>query len=130
MELVPQPAAEGPLVSSWADLAYDMWSLLCTSQAIEGQGDWEQEKGRLRQRLYELLAAAPAPPGPDVSVEWREPVAHHPEPGYSPVRVPENTGKHPRESAETYTDADGNEVCPPTCSCRTDRQKAEQGGMH
>lgn len=36
---------------------------------------------------------------------------------YSPVRVPENTGKHQGQSGETRTHSD-TDKCPTTCGCR------------
>lgn len=46
-------------VKEWADIAYEMWALICDSEAIEGQNDWEQAKNRLRVRFHAALDALP-----------------------------------------------------------------------
>lgn len=46
-------------VKEWADIAYEMWSVLVNSQAIEGQREWEQAKNRIRDRFHAALDTLP-----------------------------------------------------------------------
>jgi hypothetical protein len=39
----------------WSDIAYEMWALLCNSEAIESQHEWEQARNRLRDRFHVAL---------------------------------------------------------------------------
>jgi hypothetical protein len=100
----------------WADLAYSMWALLLTVED-SSSSSWAMARDQLRQRLNKALGATGAVFGPDAdehgpACSWPDGACiGHPvfQDGYPRVRVPENAGKHPGESAETGANQDWRE---------------------